>query len=88
MEKMKGGSGKRRARRNEASGERGTGIGKEIEYSKQGIRGKRGFSLRDEDELEMSDEQCGKHAKVGIEEKNCCVSLVDVSSHDWPYIDQ
>lgn len=80
--------GKKRARRNKASGEKGTGKGKENEHSKQGIRRNKGFSLRDEDELEISDEQCGKEAKVEVEEKNCCVNLVEVASHDWPHIDQ
>lgn len=83
VEKMKRGS-----RKKKASGEKGTGIGKNNEHSKQGIRGNRGFSLRDEDEQEMSDEQCGKKAKVGMDEKNCGVNLVDLASHDWPHIDQ
>lgn len=81
----KGEAWKRRTRMNEMNEGRKYENGNE--NSEARISNKRGFSLRDEEELEEGDEQNGKNDKHGMEKMNICENLVEVTSQKWPHSD-
>lgn len=85
VDKKKGEAWKRRTRMNEMN--EGKKDEKGNENSEVRISNKRGFSLRDDEELEEADEQNGKKDKHGMKEMNMCENLVEVTSQKWHHSD-
>lgn len=53
-----------------------------------GMSGKRGFKLRDEENMQEEDTQIGKKSKIAREGISDFVIQVEEASHKWPQMDQ